>query len=75
MTDRSLTDLEAENLALMRELEDIRDRTGIWTLRFLLITLAVTPLRRLLGSILSSARPSPPRMASRCRPRASLALA
>jgi sulfoxide reductase heme-binding subunit YedZ len=30
-------------------LEDIRDRTGIWTLRFLLITLAVTPLRRLTG--------------------------
>src|ERR1700741_576674 len=30
-------------------LEDIRDRTGIWTLRFLMITLAVTPLRRLIG--------------------------
>jgi sulfoxide reductase heme-binding subunit YedZ len=30
-------------------LEDIRDRTGIWTLRFLLITLAVTPVRRLTG--------------------------
>ena len=30
-------------------LEDIRDRTGIWTLRFLLITLAATPLRRLTG--------------------------
>src|SRR2546423_7321970 len=30
-------------------LEDIRDRTGIWTLRFLMITLAVTPLRRLTG--------------------------
>src|SRR5262252_7691873 len=28
-------------------LEEIRDSTGIWTLRFLLITLAVTPLRRL----------------------------
>jgi sulfoxide reductase heme-binding subunit YedZ len=28
-------------------LEDIRDRTGIWTLRFLMITLSVTPLRRL----------------------------
>jgi len=26
-------------------LEDIRDRTGIWTLRFLMITLSVTPLR------------------------------
>ena len=31
-------------------LEDIRDRTGIWTLRFLMITLTVTPLRRLTGS-------------------------
>ncbi len=30
-------------------LEDIRDRTGIWTLRFLMITLSVTPLRRLIG--------------------------
>jgi len=30
-------------------LEDIRDRTGIWTLRFLMITLSVTPLRRLTG--------------------------
>src|SRR5437867_1219125 len=30
-------------------LEDIRDRTGIWTLRFLIITLAVTPARRLTG--------------------------
>src|SRR5438132_9616065 len=29
-------------------LEDIRDRTGIWTLRFLVITLSVTPLRRLI---------------------------
>jgi sulfoxide reductase heme-binding subunit YedZ len=29
-------------------LEEIRDSTGIWTLRFLLITLAVTPLRRLI---------------------------
>ena len=28
-------------------LEAIRDSTGIWTLRFLLITLAITPLRRL----------------------------
>jgi sulfoxide reductase heme-binding subunit YedZ len=28
-------------------LEEIRDSTGIWTLRFLLITLAITPLRRL----------------------------
>jgi methionine sulfoxide reductase heme-binding subunit len=30
-------------------LEDIRDRTGIWTLRFLMITLGVTPLRRITG--------------------------
>src|SRR5690348_6542392 len=30
-------------------LEDIRDRTGIWTLRFLMITLGVTPVRRLTG--------------------------
>ena len=29
--------------------EDIRRRTGAWTLRFLLITLAVTPLRQLTG--------------------------
>ena len=28
-------------------LEEIRDSTGIWTLRFLLITLVITPLRRL----------------------------
>jgi sulfoxide reductase heme-binding subunit YedZ len=28
-------------------LEAIRDSTGIWTLRFLLLTLAITPLRRL----------------------------
>ena len=28
-------------------LEEIRDFTGIWTLRLLLITLAITPLRRL----------------------------
>lgn len=30
-------------------IETITHRTGDWTLRFLLITLAVTPLRRLLG--------------------------
>jgi sulfoxide reductase heme-binding subunit YedZ len=30
-------------------LEDIRDRTGIWTLRFLMITLGVTPIRRITG--------------------------
>jgi len=28
-------------------IEDIRNRTGIWTLRFLMITLSVTPLRRI----------------------------
>ena len=30
-------------------IEEITDRTGIWTLRLLLITLAVTPARRLTG--------------------------
>ena len=30
-------------------LEDVRDRTGIWTLRFLMITLSITPLRRIIG--------------------------
>ena len=30
-------------------IEDIRNRTGIWTLRFLMITLSVTPLRRIIG--------------------------
>ena len=30
-------------------IETISHRTGSWTLRFLLLTLAVTPLRRLLG--------------------------
>jgi sulfoxide reductase heme-binding subunit YedZ len=30
-------------------LEDIRDRTGLWTLRFLMITLGETPFRRLTG--------------------------
>jgi sulfoxide reductase heme-binding subunit YedZ len=30
-------------------LEDIRDTTGIWTLRFLIATLIITPLRRLTG--------------------------
>lgn len=30
-------------------LSDITDRTGDWTLRFILITLAVTPLRQLTG--------------------------
>jgi sulfoxide reductase heme-binding subunit YedZ len=30
-------------------IDEITDRTGIWTLRLLLITLAVTPVRRLSG--------------------------
>ncbi len=30
-------------------LETIRDTTGIWTLRFLLVTLTITPLRRMTG--------------------------
>jgi methionine sulfoxide reductase heme-binding subunit len=30
-------------------LETIRDTTGIWTLRFLLVTLAITPVRRITG--------------------------
>ena len=30
-------------------LEDIRDTTGIWTLRFLVLTLIITPLRRITG--------------------------
>src|SRR5918992_988107 len=30
-------------------IDEITDQTGRWTLRFLLITLAVTPLRRLSG--------------------------
>ena len=30
-------------------LEMIRDTTGIWTLRFLLVTLAITPVRRITG--------------------------
>src|SRR5665213_1227463 len=31
------------------QLSDITNETGIWTLRFLCITLAITPLRRLTG--------------------------
>jgi len=30
-------------------LEDLRDRTGIWTLRFMMITLGITPLLRITG--------------------------
>ena len=38
-------DIYAGNLSA-NPLEDLRDRTGIWTLRFLMITLSITPLRR-----------------------------
>ena len=30
-------------------IEDIQDRFGIWAIRFIMVTLAVTPLRRLTG--------------------------
>src|SRR3954465_12836732 len=30
-------------------IDDITDTTGDWTLRFLMITLAITPLRRITG--------------------------
>ena len=30
-------------------IEDIQDRFGIWAIRFIMITLAVTPLRRITG--------------------------
>lgn len=33
-------------------IETITDITGIWTLRFLVITLAITPLRKLTGQVL-----------------------
>jgi methionine sulfoxide reductase heme-binding subunit len=39
-------DIYAGNLSA-NPLEDLRNRTGIWTLRFLMITLTVTPLRRI----------------------------
>ena len=39
-------DIVAGNLSA-NPLEDIRNRTGIWTLRFLMITLSITPLRRI----------------------------
>src|SRR6267143_4837051 len=39
-------DIFAGNLSA-NPIEDIRNRTGIWTLRFLMITLSVTPLRRI----------------------------
>src|SRR5262245_59944267 len=31
-------------------IKDVTDFTGIWTLRFLMITLAITPLRRITGA-------------------------
>src|SRR6185436_2754036 len=41
---------EAANQQLSANpLEDIRDTTGIWTLRFLITTLCITPVRRLTG--------------------------
>jgi sulfoxide reductase heme-binding subunit YedZ len=41
---------EAANQQLSANpLEDIRDTTGIWTLRFLIVTLMITPFRRLTG--------------------------
>jgi sulfoxide reductase heme-binding subunit YedZ len=30
-------------------LEDIRDTTGLWTLRFLMVTLTITPVRKITG--------------------------
>jgi sulfoxide reductase heme-binding subunit YedZ len=44
LTLQALTDALGAN-----PIDEITDRTGIWTLRFLLITLAVTPARRLTG--------------------------
>src|SRR2546426_2447649 len=41
-------DIFAGNLSA-NPIEDIRNRTGIWTLRFLMITLSVTPIRRIIG--------------------------
>ncbi|MEX2115758.1 MAG: protein-methionine-sulfoxide reductase heme-binding subunit MsrQ [Bacteroidota bacterium] len=38
----------ADNLSA-NPIDDITDATGTWTLRFLLITLAVTPVRKLTG--------------------------
>jgi sulfoxide reductase heme-binding subunit YedZ len=44
LAGQALTDTLGAN-----PIDEITDQTGIWTLRFLLITLAVTPLRRLTG--------------------------
>jgi len=41
-------DLSLDRLSA-NPIDDITDRTGIWTLRLLMSTLAVTPLRRLTG--------------------------
>lgn len=45
-----LSDVFTEQLSA-NPIEDITHRTGDWSLRFLLITLTVTPLRRLFGWI------------------------
>ena len=41
-------------------LSDITNETGVWTLRFVCITLALTPLRRLTGwaGLIARRRPS-----------------
>jgi methionine sulfoxide reductase heme-binding subunit len=44
LAGQALTDTLGAN-----PIDEITDQTGIWTLRFLLITLAVTPVRRLTG--------------------------
>ena len=44
LASQALTDSLGAN-----PIDEITDQTGIWTLRFLLITLAVTPARRLTG--------------------------
>lgn len=44
LTGLALTDRLSAN-----PIDDITDTTGTWTLRFLLITLAMTPLRRAMG--------------------------
>ncbi|RPJ83566.1 MAG: sulfoxide reductase heme-binding subunit YedZ [Acidobacteria bacterium] len=43
-----LSDLFFDRLSA-NPIDDITDRTGIWTLRMLMLTLAVTPIRRLTG--------------------------
>lgn len=49
-------DLATDNLSA-NPIDDITDATGTWTLRFLLLTLAITPLRQISGwNVLSSIR-------------------